>query len=111
MKKQGHPEYRQVLFVDTATGFKLLCGSTATSDQEEMYEGKKVPVITVPISSSSHPFFVGGKQFVDTEGRVEKFGKYKRFVEQKQKASAPKEETAADEKPAKKAVKAKSSKK
>lgn len=75
MKKQGHPEYRPVLFVDTSTGFKFVCGSTVQSDKTEKYEGKELPVITLSISSTSHPFFSGSKQFVDTEGRVDKFKK------------------------------------
>ncbi|MBI3212124.1 MAG: 50S ribosomal protein L31, partial [Simkania negevensis] len=33
------------------------------------------PVYRVPISSASHPFFTGSQQFVDTEGRVDKFKK------------------------------------
>lgn len=110
MKKQGHPEYQQVLFVDTATGFKFVCGSTIKSDKHEEYEGKKLPVITLSISSSSHPYFVGGKQFVDTEGRVEKFKK--RYVERKAQAPAPAVEAEViAAAPAKKAAKAKVSKK
>jgi len=83
MKKQGHPGYRKVLFVDTATGFKFACGSTVQSERQEEFEGQMMPVVTLSISSSSHPFFVGGKQFVDTEGRVDKFNK--RYQAKKQK--------------------------
>jgi large subunit ribosomal protein L31 len=32
-------------------------------------------VISVGVSSDSHPFFTGQKQFVDTEGRIDKFQK------------------------------------
>jgi large subunit ribosomal protein L31 len=83
MKKQGHPKYRKVLFVDTATGFKFACGSTMGSDKQEEFEGQMMPVVTLSISSSSHPYFVGGKQFVDTEGRVDKFNK--RYLSKKSK--------------------------
>lgn len=75
MKKQGHPKYQQVLFVDSTTGQKFLCGSTLVTDQKEKFEGKEYPVYHLPISSYSHPFFTGSKQFVDAEGRVEKFRK------------------------------------
>lgn len=111
MKKQGHPEYHQVLFVDTSTGFKFVCGSTIKSDKMEEVEGKKLPVITLSISSSSHPFFVGGKQFIDTEGRVEKFKK--RYIEKKQVVAAPAVEVEAEaaQTPAKKTTKAKAPKK
>ncbi|WP_213318242.1 type B 50S ribosomal protein L31 [Chlamydiifrater volucris] len=75
MKKNTHPEYRQVLFVDSSTGYKFVCGSTFSSDKTEVFEGKEYPVCYVSVSSSSHPFFTGSKQFIDSEGRVEKFMK------------------------------------
>lgn len=75
MKKEGHPEYQDILFVDSSTGFKFVCGSTLKPEEKEVFEGKEYPVYRVPISSSSHPFFTGSKQFVDTEGRVDKFKK------------------------------------
>ncbi len=75
MKKDTHPKYQEVLFVDSSTGFKFVCGSTVQPKQKETFEGKEYPVVHVAISSSSHPFFVGGKQFVDAEGRVDKFTK------------------------------------
>lgn len=75
MKKQGHPPYQDVLFVDTATGDKFVCGSTLQPTETETYEGKEYPVFKMPISSFSHPFFTGSTQLVDTEGRVDKFKK------------------------------------
>lgn len=75
MKKEGHPPYQEVLFVDTATGTKFICGSTLQPKEKETFEGKEYPVYRVPISSASHPFFTGSQQFVDTEGRVDKFKK------------------------------------
>lgn len=73
MKKNTHPEYRQVLFVDSSTGYKFVCGSTYQSDKTEVFEGQEYPVCYVSVSSSSHPFFTGSKKFVDAEGRVDKF--------------------------------------
>lgn len=75
MKKKGHPPYQKVLFLDTATGYKFVCGSTLQPKEKEMFEGKEYPVYRVPISSKSHPFFTGNQQFVDAEGRVDKFKK------------------------------------
>lgn len=75
MKKKGHPEYQDILFVDSSTGYKFVCGSTLKPEETEAFEGREYPVYRVPISSSSHPFFTGSKQFVDTEGRVDKFKK------------------------------------
>lgn len=75
MKKEGHPQYQDVLFLDTATGTRFVCGSTLQPEETEEFEGKTYPVYKVPISSASHPFFTGSHQFVDSEGRVDKFRK------------------------------------
>ncbi len=75
MKKEIHPEYQDVLFVDSSTGKKFVCGSTLQTDARETFEGKEYPVCHVSVSSSSHPFFTGSTQFVDAEGRVDKFKK------------------------------------
>jgi large subunit ribosomal protein L31 len=75
MKKQGHPSYQEVLFVDTATGEKFVIGSALKPKEKEMYNGKEYPVCRVSISSASHPFFTGNTQLVDSEGRVDRFMK------------------------------------
>ena len=75
MKKKIHPQYQEVLFVDSSTGDKFLCGTTLQPEETAEFEGKKYPVYKVPISSASHPFFTGNNQFMDTEGRVDKFTK------------------------------------
>lgn len=81
MKKDIHPEYRQVLFVDSSTGYKFVCGSTFRSDKTEIFEGREYTVCYVSVSSSSHPFFTGSKQLIDSEGRVDKF--LKRYASKK----------------------------
>lgn len=73
MKEKIHPEYHDVLFVDSSTGDKFLAGSTIRTKQTMMHEGREVPVCHVPISSASHPFFTGQTKLVDAEGRVQKF--------------------------------------
>ncbi|MBM3192581.1 MAG: type B 50S ribosomal protein L31, partial [Chlamydiae bacterium] len=75
MKKKGHPPYQDIIFLDTATGDKFVCGSTLQPKEKDTFEGKQYPVYRVPISSKSHPFFTGNQQFVDAEGRVDKFNK------------------------------------
>lgn len=75
MKKNTHPEYQLVLFIDSASGHRFVCGSTLKPSATEKFEGKEYPVSYLSISSSSHPFFTGSKQLVDSEGRVEKFKK------------------------------------
>ena len=79
MKKDIHPEYREVVFQDVQSDFKFLTRSTMTSDEKIKWEdGKEYPVIKVEVSSASHPFYTGKKLFVDTAGRVERFNqKYK----------------------------------
>ncbi len=80
MKKDIHPQYREVVFYDTQSDYKFLTKSTMTSDENIKWEdGKEYPMIKIEVSSASHPFYTGKKIFVDTAGRVEKFNKrYKR---------------------------------
>uniref|UniRef100_A0A7C2P510 Large ribosomal subunit protein bL31B n=1 Tax=Schlesneria paludicola TaxID=360056 RepID=A0A7C2P510_9PLAN len=75
MKAGIHPEYREVVFVDSSTGTQFLTRSTIKTDKTINYEGRKLPLVTVDISSASHPFFTGKQKFIDTAGRVEKFQK------------------------------------
>lgn len=92
MKKDIHPSYQEVLFVDSASGHRFVCGSTLQPEAREMFQGKEYPVSYLSISSSSHPFFTGSKQLVDSEGRVEKFKK--RFA---RKQEAGKEESSSEQ--------------
>ena len=76
MKKDLHPEYRNVIFFDTSSDFKFITKSTMTSSETFKWEdGNEYPLIKVEVSSASHPFYTGKKLFVDTAGRVEKFNK------------------------------------
>ena len=74
MKKDIHPDYKEVVFHDLSSDFKFLTRSTLKTKETIKWEdGKEYPVIKVEVSSASHPFFTGKKMFVDTAGRVEKF--------------------------------------
>ena len=76
MKKNIHPEYKEVVFWDTSSDFKFLTRSTLKSKETTKWtDGKDYPVIKVEVSSASHPFFTGKKMFLDSAGRVEKFQK------------------------------------
>ncbi len=76
MKKDIHPEYKEVVFLDTSSDFKFLTKSTMTSKETIKWEdGNEYPLVKVEVSSASHPFYTGKKLFVDTAGRVEKFNK------------------------------------
>jgi len=92
MKQKTHPPYQEVLFIDSSTGAKFIIGTTLQTKEKETHEGKEYPVCRVPISSSSHPFFTKAKQFIDTEGRMDKFAKkYARKAEEVQKAQETQE--------------------
>ncbi len=74
MKKDIHPDYKEVVFHDTSSDYKFLTRSTLkTKDTIKWEDGKEYPLIKVEVSSASHPFFTGKKMFVDTAGRLEKF--------------------------------------
>ena len=80
MKKEIHPEYRDVLFRDSSADFEVVIGSTIETSETATFQGKEYPLYKVEISSASHPFYTGTQRVVDTEGRVEKFKKkYGRF--------------------------------
>lgn len=80
MKKDIHPEYRDVIFHDTSSDFKFMTRSTVKSDDTiEWEDGNTYPLVKIEVSSASHPFYTGKKLYVDTAGRVEKFNqKYKK---------------------------------
>ncbi len=75
MKKNIHPEYKEVVFIDSSTGKKFLCRSSVRTSETTDFEGASYPMVRVSISSDSHPFYTGDQKFVDTEGRVDKFKK------------------------------------
>ena len=76
MKKDLHPEYKEVVFLDTSSDFKFLTKSTMkSSDTIKWEDGNEYPLVKIEVSSASHPFYTGKKLFVDTAGRVEKFKK------------------------------------
>jgi len=88
MKKDKHPKYQQVLFVDSTTNNKFLCGAAMECEQTIRHEdGKEYPLCVVSISSASHPLFTGERnRFVDAEGRVGRFQRrYAELVEKRQK--------------------------
>ena len=75
MKKNTHPAYQEVVFEDSSTGHRFICGSTLQTKEKVSFQGKEYPLYRLSISSSSHPFFTKSKQLVDAEGRVDKFNK------------------------------------
>ncbi|MDF7637626.1 type B 50S ribosomal protein L31 [Leuconostocaceae bacterium ESL0958] len=75
MKKDIHPEYRDVVFIDAATGKKFLSASTAETTDTTDFEGQEYPAIRMEITSDSHPFYTGKQKFTQADGAVDKFNK------------------------------------
>lgn len=76
MKKDLHPNFRDVVFKDISCGFSFLGKSTMSSAEMIKWEdGKEYPLLKVEISSASHPFFTGKQRVMDTEGRIDRFNK------------------------------------
>jgi len=75
MKKDIHPEYRLVVFHDVSSNFQFLTRTCAAARETTTYEGQEYPLISIDVSSESHPFYTGTQKLMDTEGRVERFRK------------------------------------
>ena len=75
MKKDVHPEYREVLFHDTSIDKYFVVPSSLVTDETKEWEGKTYPYFPLDVSSDSHPFYTGKQNLVDTAGRVDKFRK------------------------------------
>ena len=78
MKPDIHPVYRFVVFQDVSNGFKFLTRSTIkTKDTIKWEDGNEYPVISVDVSSASHPFYTGNQKSLDTAGRIDRY--YKKY--------------------------------
>ncbi len=75
MKKDIHPEYHPVVFVDVGSDFEVATRSTLKSEETRTIDGVEHYVVKVEISSASHPYYTGKQRLVDTAGRIEKFRK------------------------------------
>ena len=76
MKAGIHPEYRDVVFQDVTSDFKILTRSTLSSKETVKWEdGNEYPLVKIEVSSSSHPLYTGQNKLIDTSGRVDKFRK------------------------------------
>ena len=76
MKKDIHPNYRDVVLYDTSSEYKFITKSTIQTSETIVWEdGNTYPVYKVEVSSNSHPFYTGKKMMLDTAGRVDKFNK------------------------------------
>ena len=108
MKEGIHPKYKPVVFRDASTGYQFLTRSTIRTEKTVTWDdGTEYPLVTLEISSSSHPFYTGTQRLLDTAGRVERYKqRYGGATEPEATATdaataeAPAEEAPADEAPA-----------
>ena len=75
MKKDIHPDYHPVCFVDVSSGARFITRSTMKSTQVVNIDGVDHFIVSRDVTADSHPAYTGEKRFVDTAGRVEKFQK------------------------------------
>ena len=80
MRKDIHPEYREVLFHDTNADVYFLTRSTVSTKTTREYEGQEYPYFPLDISSASHPFYTGKTRQIGNEGRASEFAnRYGKF--------------------------------
>ncbi|MCB9728128.1 MAG: type B 50S ribosomal protein L31 [Deltaproteobacteria bacterium] len=97
MKEGIHPEYHPVIFRDVSTGDEIVTRSTIKSKDTRTVDGVEYQVVSMDITSFTHPFFTGKQKLLDTEGRIDRFRrKYGNKVSAETAANA----TAAPEAPA-----------
>ena len=66
-----------MVFRDISANFEFLGKSCVQTRETTTFEGTEYPLVTIDISSESHPFYTGTQKLLDTEGRVERF--YKKY--------------------------------
>lgn len=75
MKPGIHPNYREVVFQDSSSGFTFLTRSTVETKDTIDYEGQEYPLVKVEVSSHSHPFYTGKQSINTAAGQVDKFNR------------------------------------
>ena len=86
MKKDIHPtDYRLVAFKDMSNGIVMISKSTIkTKETITLEDGVEYPLVKLEISNTSHPFYTGKSNMVDSAGRIDKFrSKYKKQIDSK----------------------------
>ncbi len=77
MKPEIHPEnYRLVVFKDMSNEDAFVTKSTVDTKETIIWEdGNEYPLFKLEISNTSHPFYTGKSNLIDTAGRIDKFNK------------------------------------
>lgn len=73
MKKEIHPEYKEVVFLDTQTGKQFITRSTVQTKEKIKLNNLEFPIFKCDVTSDSHPFYTGAQTKIVETGRVEKF--------------------------------------
>ncbi len=96
MRKDIHPDYQSVVFLDVSSDFKVLTKSTIKAeDTIEWEDGKQYPVVRFDLSSASHAFYTGKEQQInDRGGRIQQFRERYQQQAAEEKAEASAEATA-----------------
>ena len=66
MKPEIHPDYRDVVFLDTQNGTSFITRSTIKTDETTEVDDVEYPLAKVEISAASHPFYTGTMTIIDT---------------------------------------------
>lgn len=65
-----------VVFKDMSNEHMFITKSTVDTKETVQWEdGNEYPLYKLEISNTSHPFYTGKMNFVDTAGRIDKFNK------------------------------------
>ncbi len=73
MKKDIHPEYRDVAFIDLSINKTFIIKSAVQTKETTEIDGVTYPLYKLDTSSASHPFYTGAQTRIVEAGRVEKF--------------------------------------
>ena len=73
MKKDIHPNYREVVFAEVSGDFKFITRSTVQTRETISIDGKDYPLVKLEVTSESHPFYTGKHKVIDPAGRIDKF--------------------------------------
>ena len=73
MKDGIHPKYQDVVIKDISSGFQMITRSTKSVKERITVDGVEYPLITVEVSSASHPYYTGKQILVGSAGRIDRF--------------------------------------
>ena len=96
MKKGIHPQTYPVVFVDGE--HQIVSRSTQKSEKTMEIDGVEHFVISIEISSFTHPLYTGEKRFLDTQGQVTKFQSKQKLADEMRKKFAARKKIVAEKK-------------